>query len=226
MSKIIFTKGKDGRIRCNGEFFNSVISDEEYKTRICGVIADHKVMNGNTTVFTLFPKCSKMLYAVDKNEIVQAFAVQQKDGQIKIIFNDGSAAGKRVYIEDGDVMFTNAVEAMDYVMKQNKPKTEEKTKTTAGNVILDLLSELLDDFGIKIEVPSNDDFFDERPDFKQKPASDDDNRLSKLIEQRDKFRKAAKDILDAAAKLSKEMDDEAESIDKQIKEEYGLLDFE
>jgi len=239
MAKIIFSKDSNGRFRTNNEFFNSVITEKDFRNRVYRAAmnnADYNPLStNNLTAFTLSPKSNKMLYAVDKNEIVMAFAVQQLNGQIKIIFNDGTIAGKRVYIEDGDVMFTTAEEAKDFVMGQNAPKhnsqTQKKSSSSPVNdIIFSLLSELLDKFGVKIEVPDNDDFFDERPDFAENTASDNstDNteRLAKLIEQRDKFRKAANDILDAAAKLSKEMDDEAEAIDKQIKEEYGLLDFE
>ena len=239
MAKIIFSKDSNGRFRTNNEFFSSVITEKDFMDRVyrAAVInADYNPLStNNLTAFTLSPKSNKMLYAVDKNEIVMAFAVQQPNGQIKIMFNNGTIAGKRVYIEDGDVMFTTAEEAKDFVMGQNAPKhnsqTQKKSSSSPVNdIIFSLLSELLDKFGVKIEVPDNDDFFDERPDFAENTASDNstDNteRLAKLIEQRDKFRKAANDILDAAAKLSKEMDDEAEAIDKQIKEEYGLLDFE
>lgn len=238
MAKIIFSKDSNGRFRCNNEFFSSVITEKDFMDRVYRAAVNNANYNplstNNLTAFTLSPKSNKMLYAVDKNEIVMAFAVQQPNSQIKIMFNDGTIAGKRVYIEDGDVMFTTAEEAKDFVMSQNAPKhisqQKKSSSSPVNDIIFGLLSELLDKFGVKIEVAGNDDFFDERPDFAENPASDDstDNteRLAKLIEQRDKFRKAASDILDAAAKLSKEMDDEAEAIDKQIKEEYGLLDFE
>lgn len=239
MAKIIFSKDSNGRFRANNEFFSSIITEKDFRDRVYRAAmnnADYNPLStNNLTAFTLSPKSDKILYAVDKNEIVMAFAVQQLNGQIKIIFNDGTIAGKRVYIEDGDIMFTTAEEAKDFVMGQNAPKhntqTQKKSSSSPVNdIIFSLLSELLDKFGVKIEVPDNDDFFDERPDFAEKPASenstDNTERLAKLIEQRDKFRKAANDILDAAAKLSKEMDVEAEAIDKQIKEEYGLLDFE
>jgi hypothetical protein len=238
MAKIIFSKDSNGRFRTNNEFFDSVITEKDFMDRVYRAAVNNADYNplstNNLTAFTLSPKSNKMLYAVDKNEIVMAFAVQQPNGQIKIMFNDGTIAGKRVYIEDGDVVFTTAEEAKDFVMGQNAPKhntqTQKSSSSPVNDIIFSLLSELLDKFGVKIEVPDNDDFFDERPDFAENTASDNstDNteRLTKLIGQRDKFRKAANDILDAAAKLSKEMDDEAEAIDKQIKEEYGLLDFE
>lgn len=220
MSKIIFTKRPDGRnFTCTNraEFMKKVISSAEVETlaNYASVKNSSADDEPKSTVFTVVPK-SNLFYAVHEGDIILALAVKES-GCIKILFNDGTVRGQRVYIEDGDVMFTTAEEAKNYVMEQQTASqtanddTEDEV-SDAVKLVGTLLGDIFKTIGIDVRINGkslcDDEDEPEETDETPDAPGDDDTKLQMLIRMRDKYRKLAEDY------------------DKQIKEEYGLLDFE
>ena len=118
MGKIVFTKREDGcLITSDKELYqSSMISESDFDL---GIEIANAAKDNTTTVFTVLEKNrpSNVLYAVDHKtkKITQAAIVRLEDDSVKFMFDDETTGGVRVYVQDGDMIFTSREEALEEV---------------------------------------------------------------------------------------------------------------
>lgn len=128
MGKIIFTKRADGCLVASDKdlYQASMISEPDFDL---GVEIVNASKDKTMTVFHVLEKNlpQNILYAVDhkSKKITEAVIVKLDDDSVKFIFDDESPSGTRVFVEDGDMMFSTREEALEEVTGVVKNYTEE-----------------------------------------------------------------------------------------------------
>lgn len=118
MGKIVFTKRDDGCLIASDKelYQSSMISEPDFDL---GVEIVNASKDKSMTVFHVLEKNrpQNILYAVDHKtkKITEAVIVKLPDESVKFIFDNDTAEGVRVYVQDGDMVFTSREEALEEV---------------------------------------------------------------------------------------------------------------
>jgi len=169
--KIKFTMKQNGRVAVDNkaQFDNLIINEEQYN--IVASVAKRL----NKSVFDIFPNTNKIAWAVVPREdggkkVLRVFVIQTEDRAIKLVFDSReSVVGVRMYIEDGDVLYTTAAEANLAAVSHDDVRPEEKEVT-----LDDVFGAIGTLFG---DLVTNFDKFKTKYQAKKNEESDDDNDL-------------------------------------------------
>ena len=169
--KIKFTMKENGRVAVDNkaQFDNLIINEEQYNV----VASVAKKLN--KSVFDIFPDADKIAWAVVPGEdgckkVLRVFVIQTEDRAIKLVFDSReSVVSVRMYIEDGDVLYTTAREANIAAVSFDDVRSEEKDVTLDD--VFGALGALFGDF------ISNFDKFKTNYQAQKTKESDDDNDL-------------------------------------------------
>ena len=133
MGKIVFTKRDDGCLIASDKdlYQTSMISEPDFDL---GVDIANAAKDKSMTVFHVLEKNrpQNILYAVDhkSKKITEAVIVRLEDDSVKFIFDNETLTGTRVFVEDGDMMFSTREEALEEVTGVVKNQTEETDDKT------------------------------------------------------------------------------------------------
>ena len=169
--KIKFTMKQNGRVAVDNkaQFDNLIINEEQYN--IVASVAKRL----NKSVFDIFPDTNKIAWAVVPREdggkkVLRVFVIQTEDRAIKLVFDScESVIGVRMYIEDGDVLYTTAAEANLAAVSHDDVRPEEKEVT-----LDDVFGAIGALFG---DLVTNFDKFKTKYQAKKNEESEDDNDL-------------------------------------------------
>ena len=148
MGKIVFTKREDGcLVASNKELYQaSMISEPDFDLAVDIVNA---AKDASLTAFRVLEKNrpQNILYAVDNKtkEITKALIVKLSDGSVKFIFDNDTALGTRVYVQDGDMMFSTKEEALEEiggVVKNHEEQTSEDAEDSLKSIMNKFLNSI------------------------------------------------------------------------------------
>lgn len=154
--KIKFTMKQNGRVSVDNkaQFDALIINDEQYNV----VASVAKKLN--KSVFDIFPEPAKIAWAVipgenGVNKVIRVFVIRTECRAIKLVFESrDNVEGVRMYIEDGDVLYTTAREANLAAVASEEEKKDDEDVTLA-----DVFNALGSIFG---DIVSNFDTFKEK----------------------------------------------------------------
>lgn len=148
MGKIVFTKREDGcLVASDKELYQaSMISEPDFDLAVDIVNA---AKDKSLTAFRVLEKNrpQNILYAVDNKtkEITKALIVKLSDGSVKFIFDNDTALGTRVYVQDGDMMFSTkeeALEEIDGVVRNHEEQTSEDAEGSLRSIMNKFLNSI------------------------------------------------------------------------------------
>lgn len=192
MGKIVFTKRDDGCLVASDRelYQSSMISGPDFDLGVEIAVA---AKDNTTTVFSVLEKNRQqnVLYAVDHKtkKITRAAIVRLDDDSVKFMFDDDTASGTRVYVQDGDMVFTSREEALEEVTGVVKNHEDAATDDKA-----DTLSALMNRFMTAIK--------DARRQKATEENKDDRSVINEHIEHREPTEEEKMETAKASIKLS------------------------
>ena len=192
MGKIVFTKRDDGCLVASDRelYQSSMISGPDFDLGVEIAVA---AKDNTTTVFSVLEKNRQqnVLYAVDHKtkKITRAAIVRLDDDSVKFMFDDDTAGGTRVYVQDGDMVFTSREEALEEVTGVVKNHEDVATDDKA-----DTLSALMNRFMTAIK--------DARRQKATEENKDDRSVINEHIEHREPTEEEKMETAKASIKLS------------------------
>lgn len=192
MGKIVFTKRDDGCLVASDRelYQSSMISGPDFDLGVEIAVA---AKDNTTTVFSVLEKNRQqnVLYAVNHKtkKITRAAIVRLDDDSVKFMFDDDTAGGTRVYVQDGDMVFTSREEALEEVTGVVKNHEDAATDDKA-----DTLSALMNRFMTAIK--------DARRQKATEENKDDRSVINEHIEHRELTEEEKMETAKASIKLS------------------------
>ena len=246
--KIKFTMKQNGRVSVDNKTqFDAIIVAEEQYNVVASV-----AKKLNKSVFDIYPDQSKVAYAVVPGEdgvkkVLRVFVIQTEDRAIKLVFESTeNVSGVRMYIEDGDVLYTTAREANlaavdvekeenDEEITINDVEKEENDEEITINDVFGAMASIFED------LISNFENFKEKYQFKKTSATeqkeDDEDLVDGLKQEAEDEaghacptqRERVETLLsDARARRQKLLKDQANVLNqlKNVKHEIEQLEAE
>lgn len=114
MSKITFKKNERGTITIPSEFNKCILSEDNWDLAIEVANAS----NGKSTAIEIIRKNrpDNIVYGVFNDRLVEGVLVQYADG-LRINFDNNSIEGLNMFCEDGDVAYTDLMQAIEETSK-------------------------------------------------------------------------------------------------------------
>ena len=232
--KIKFTMKQNGRVSVDNKTqFDAIIVAEEQYNVVASV-----AKKLNKSVFDIYPDQSKVAYAVVPGEdgvkkVLRVFVIQTEDRAIKLVFESTeNVSGVRMYIEDGDVLYTTAREANLAAVDVEKEENDEEITI---NDVFGAMASIFED------LISNFENFKEKYQFKKTSATeqkeDDEDLVDGLKQEAEDEaghacptqRERVETLLsDARARRQKLLKDQANVLNqlKNVKHEIEQLEAE
>jgi hypothetical protein len=114
MSKIVFKKNESGTITIPSEFNKCILSEDDWVLAIDVA----KAGKGKSTAIEIIRKNrpGNIVYGVLNDRLVEGVLVQYADG-LKINFDNKTIEGLNLFCEDGDVAYTDLMQAIEETSK-------------------------------------------------------------------------------------------------------------
>ena len=114
MGKIIFKKNESGVITIPSEFNKCILSEDDWVLAIDVA----KASNGKSTAIEIIKKNrpGNIVYGVLNDRLVERVLVQYTDS-LKINFDNKTIEGLNLFCEDGDVAYTDLMQAIEEMSK-------------------------------------------------------------------------------------------------------------
>ena len=114
MSKIVFKKNESGTITIPSEFNKCILSEDDWDL----AIEVAKAEKGKSTAIEIIKKNrpDNIVYGVLNDCLVEGVLVQYSDG-LKINFDNKTIDGLNMFCEDGDVAYTDLMQAIEETTK-------------------------------------------------------------------------------------------------------------
>ena len=114
MGKIIFKKNESGPITIPSEFNKCILSEDDWVLAIDVA----KASNGKSTAIDIIRKNrpGNIVYGVLNDRLVEGVLVQYAD-DLKINFDNKTIEGLNMFCEDGDVAYTDLMQAIEETSK-------------------------------------------------------------------------------------------------------------
>ena len=114
MGKIIFKKNESGAITIPSEFNKCILSEDDWVLAIDVA----KAGNGKSTAIEIIKKNrpGNIVYGVLNDRLVEGVLVQYSDS-LKINFDNKTIEGLNMFCEDGDVAYTDLMQAIEETSK-------------------------------------------------------------------------------------------------------------
>ena len=167
MAKITFKKDSDGKILINREIESKIIQKDDWDLAL--EIA-RESRNNETTAISIIMKNRphNIVYGVFCDRLVPG-VIMREDDDIRIVFDDGKKEGTSMLCEDGDVAYTDLIEAIG---ETDKTLSTAETNDEAPKDVASALKHLFSNLASSIDEQKKkvDEMSDEQKEIETKKA--------------------------------------------------------